>query len=69
MYLISWEPQNNQENKSITNSRQGKILAWEYPSGERKLGLDTVYPSAKINYVTEFSMNDKTTKIDIYAID
>jgi internalin A len=52
-----------------TQNKKGEILAWEYLTGERKPGLDTVYPSAKINHVIETSQNDKTTKIDIYAID
>jgi WD40 repeat protein len=52
-----------------TQGNEGRILAWEYASGARKPGVDTAYPPAKVNYAIETSWNEKTTKIDIYAID
>ncbi len=50
-------------------SKEGEILAWDLITGEQKPGLDTVYLSAKLNYVIETAQKDKTTKIDIYLID
>ncbi len=52
-----------------TQDGKGKILAWEYPTGERKPEADMVYPSAKPNSVVSISHNGKTSKIEIFAID